>query len=187
MTRTFWRLGILTLAFALGTSAQTGSGSGKRRHSQASPPASQQDVQALRELVQAQQKQIEAQNQQLQAVQGQLLQVLDSVRQEMPSRRRCKRAPSRHRLRLSRRSSQRNRRRKTLRMRQPLQPPRRQRPPCWRLATRRSRRNLKVRKDCWAASGLRETSGCAARITHRAAPRIGTALAFVSGSASMAN
>jgi Putative porin len=84
MTRTFWRLGILTLAFALGTSAQTGSGSAKKRHSQASPPAasaSQQEVQALRELVQAQQKQIEVQNQQLQVVQSQLLQVLDSVRQ----------------------------------------------------------------------------------------------------------
>ena len=77
MTRTFWWLGILTMAFALGTSAETGSGSAKKKHSQASPPAaSRQDVQALRELVQAQEKQIEAQNQQLQAVQGQLREVL---------------------------------------------------------------------------------------------------------------
>ncbi len=83
MTRTFRRLGIFTLLFALmSASAQTGSGATKKKHSRAATPAaSQQDVQALRELVQAQQNRIETQNQQLQEVQGQLRQVLDSLQQ----------------------------------------------------------------------------------------------------------
>ena len=45
------------------------------------PPASQSDVQALRDLVEAQQHQIEAQRGQLQQLQDQLHQVLDAVQQ----------------------------------------------------------------------------------------------------------
>jgi hypothetical protein len=53
----------------------------KRKRPAASPAATQQDVQSLRDLVQAQQKQIETQSQQVQQLQEQLHQVLDSIQQ----------------------------------------------------------------------------------------------------------
>ena len=71
---------LFILALGLGAPAQSSSGVVKKKHA-ATPAASQQDVQSLRDLVQAQQKQIETQNQQLQDVQGQLRQVLDSLQQ----------------------------------------------------------------------------------------------------------
>ena len=84
MIRKFWWLEILALVLALVASAQTQTSPGavKKKHPQAATPrASQQDVQALRDLVQAQQQQIETQSQQLHEVQGQLRQLLDSVQQ----------------------------------------------------------------------------------------------------------
>jgi hypothetical protein len=53
----------------------------KRKRPAASPAATQQDVQSLRDLVQAQQKQLETQSQQVQQLQEQLHQVLDSIQQ----------------------------------------------------------------------------------------------------------
>ncbi|HKR85052.1 MAG TPA: putative porin [Terriglobales bacterium] len=81
MLRVISRLGIFVVALAVGASAQTGTGTTPKKKHSVTPPASQQDVQALRNLVQAQQKQIETQNQQLQDLQGQLHQVLDSLQQ----------------------------------------------------------------------------------------------------------
>lgn len=80
MIRKISQLGVFILALGLGIPAQTSSGATKKKHT-ATPAASQQDVQALRDLVQTQQKQIETQNRQLQDVQGQLRQVLDSLQQ----------------------------------------------------------------------------------------------------------
>ena len=80
MIRKISQMGVFTLALGLGASAQTAT-TAQKRHHPATPAASQQDVQALRDLVMAQQKQIETQNQQLQEVQGQLRQVLDSLQQ----------------------------------------------------------------------------------------------------------
>jgi len=75
----FWRVGIVVLSVALGASGQSNSRPVKKKPS--GTPASQQDIQALRELVQTQQTQIEKQDQQLQELRGQLRQVLDSVQQ----------------------------------------------------------------------------------------------------------
>src|SRR6266700_2732827 len=61
--------------------AQSTSTTPKKRQAKASPAATQQDVQVLRDLVQSQQKQIETQNQQVQQLQEQLHQVLDAVQQ----------------------------------------------------------------------------------------------------------
>ena len=53
----FWRVGIVVLSVALGASGQSNSRPVKKKPS--GTPASQQDIQALRELVQTQQTQIE--------------------------------------------------------------------------------------------------------------------------------
>jgi len=85
MTRSFPRLGVVMLAFAMSAqlSAQTTSSPKEKRRKPASaaPVASQADLQSLRDLVAAQQKQIETQNQQVQQLQEQLHQVLDAVQQ----------------------------------------------------------------------------------------------------------
>ncbi len=75
----FWRLGVLLLTVTLGASAQSTSRAVSKKHDEA--PASQQELQALRELVQTQQKQIERQSEQLQELRGELRQVLDSLQQ----------------------------------------------------------------------------------------------------------
>ena len=54
----------------------------QEKHSRTTnPPASQQDLQSLRDLVEAQQKQIEMQREEMHRMQDQLQQVLDSVQQ----------------------------------------------------------------------------------------------------------
>ena len=66
----------LILSMPLGSQTTTPA---KRRSARAAPPASQQDVEALRELVEAQQKQIQQQGQQVQQLQGELHQVLAAL------------------------------------------------------------------------------------------------------------
>jgi len=61
--------------------ALTQSPSQEKHSGTTTAPASQQDLQSLRDLVDAQQKHIETQSQQMQRLQGQLQQVLDSVQQ----------------------------------------------------------------------------------------------------------
>lgn len=73
------QISITTLALAATLSAQTTTL--KKRRSTPPAPASQADVQALRDLIQTQQKQIETQNQQVQQLQDQLHQVLDALQQ----------------------------------------------------------------------------------------------------------
>jgi hypothetical protein len=82
-------LGIFSIAIALGgplLAQNTATAPSKKRRAKpaaasATPAASQEDVQSLRDLVLAQQKQLEAQNQQVQQLQDQLHQVLDAVQQ----------------------------------------------------------------------------------------------------------
>jgi Putative porin len=84
--RLSWRwLGILTMSFWLSVSvfAQTAAPAPKNSRTKPAkvPPASQQEVESLRELVLAQQRQIEAQSQQVRELQEQLHQVLNAVEQ----------------------------------------------------------------------------------------------------------
>ena len=83
MNRSFRPLVNVMIAIALSAPllAQTVATPKKKLSNPVPPPASQQDIQALRETVQAQQKQIEAQSQQMQDLQNQLRQVLDAVQQ----------------------------------------------------------------------------------------------------------
>ena len=88
MNQKFRWVGIMIttiLIFTVAMSAQTAPSKEKRSANPPVTPASQADVQALRDLIQAQQKQIELQSQQMQQLQEQLHQAVDSIQQASTS------------------------------------------------------------------------------------------------------
>lgn len=83
MNQKFRWVGVVltTVIFTAALNAQSAPSKKRRSASPPVAPASQQDVQTLRELVQAQQKQIEAQGQQVEQLKEQLQQALGAIQQ----------------------------------------------------------------------------------------------------------